>query len=101
MNERKVRVRRRLLLLLMLAVALTVGGLALADAPVGAPDENPHISWWTVDGGGGAASGGAYVVRGTAGQADAGVMSGTGYVVRGGFWGVDVVEGLYLPYFAR
>ncbi len=45
------------------------------------------LTWYTVDGGGGTASGGGYVVSGTAGQADAGSLSGGSYALQSGFWG--------------
>ena len=44
------------------------------------------IDWWTVDGGGGTSTGGVYMVSGTIGQPDAGVMSGGNFTVQGGFW---------------
>ncbi len=44
------------------------------------------LSWRTIDGGGGTSSGGTYVVMGTTGQPDAGVMSGGDYELLGGFW---------------
>jgi hypothetical protein len=94
-------VRRKLIL--AAAVLLVV---MAASAIVAAPD-NPggglSIEWWTVDGGGGTSEGGSFALSGTAGQPDAGEMSGGAYVLRGGFWAVDVevVERLYLPYFAR
>jgi hypothetical protein len=51
------------------------------------------MEWWTVDGGGGRSAGGAYVLQGTIGQADAGQPSRGGpYELRGGFWpGLTVV----------
>ena len=45
------------------------------------------IGWWTIDGGGGTSTGGVYVVRGTIGQADAGVLTNSTYRLEGGFWG--------------
>jgi hypothetical protein len=45
-----------------------------------------EVPWWTVDGGGGTSSEGAYTLRGTAGQPDAGAMSGGTYTLTGGFW---------------
>jgi hypothetical protein len=45
-----------------------------------------EISWSTIDGGGGRSSGGSYVLSGTIGQPDAGVMSGGSYELLGGFW---------------
>ena len=45
-----------------------------------------EINWHTIDGGGGTSSGGAYIVRGTAGQPEAGVMAGGSYELLGGFW---------------
>ncbi len=44
------------------------------------------LTWRTIDGGGGVSSGGAYIVRGTIGQPEAGVMSGGQYELLGGFW---------------
>jgi len=43
------------------------------------------IGQWTVDAGGGSASGGSFMVMGTAGQPDAGVLGGD-YDLNGGFW---------------
>ena len=45
-----------------------------------------EIPWSTIDGGGGVSSGGQFIIRGTIGQADAGVMSGGDYELVGGFW---------------
>ncbi len=47
------------------------------------------LTWWTVDGGGGTSSGDAFVVAGTIGQPDAGVMTGGDYALKGGFWAGD------------
>ncbi len=52
------------------------------------PAQNFSIDWHTIDGGGGTGTGGAYSVRGTIGQPDAGVMSGGNYTLTGGFWGM-------------
>jgi len=61
------------------------------------------LSWWTVDGGGGvdnAASG--YVLGGTVGQPDAGLLTGSGYVLSGGFWfGAGRPYRVYLPLVVR
>jgi len=61
------------------------------------------LSWWTVDGGGGAASSGpGYVLGGTLGQPDAGVLSGPGYALTGGFWqSAAGIYWVYLPLVAR
>ena len=58
------------------------------------------LTWWTVDGGGGKASGGSYVLIGTAGQPDAGsALTGSGYELVGGFWpgGGAAQYKIYLP----
>jgi hypothetical protein len=69
--------------LVLLALANFVPGVATAQS--GGPYD---LSWSTVDGGGiTPASGGSYVLNGTAGQPDAGMSSGGIYVVQGGFWG--------------
>lgn len=62
---------------LALFVCLLLFSTALADY---------DISWHTIDGGGGTSSGGSYVVMGTIGQPEAGVMAGGSYELLGGFW---------------
>ena len=71
------------LALLLLARA---GSASLASA---LQAEGYDLSWWTVDGGGGsvADASSGYTLSGTAGQADAGLLTGGGYTIRGGFWG--------------
>jgi hypothetical protein len=44
------------------------------------------VAKWTVDAGGGAANNGAFMIKGTAGQPDAGLLTGD-YDLFGGFWG--------------
>lgn len=48
------------------------------------------LSWYTIDGGGGFSAGGAFEVRGTIGQPDAGYMSGGRFEFVGGFWGASM-----------
>lgn len=60
--------------------------LAPPGSPEGGTNGTPAITWWTVDGGGGTASAGAFELRGTIGQPDAGVASGGGFTLAGGFW---------------
>ena len=62
--------KRLLILLLLVAVLLAVG-------IVWASPDSLTVSWWTVDGGGTVpdVSGGPYTLHGTAGQADAGMVS--------------------------
>ncbi len=50
-----------------------------------------EIPWHSMDGGGGTSTGGAYTVRGTIGQPDAGISTGGVYQVIGGFWGWAVI----------
>jgi hypothetical protein len=64
---------------LLLAMLLLLGGWSTAHA-------QPAIPWQTVDGGGGLCTAGAFTLRGTVGQADAGVMSGGQFSLAGGFW---------------
>ncbi len=47
---------------------------------------NLDLSWNTIDGGGGFSTGGAFELRGTIGQPDAGLVSGGSIALRGGFW---------------
>lgn len=67
------------------ACKFLIGGLVLAAcAPIFAQPFD--LSWYTIDGGGGTSSGGVFVVNGTVGQPDAGVMSGGSFQLSGGFW---------------
>lgn len=82
--------------LLRFAVAITVF-LLLASVALASPDTY-DLSWWTVDGGGYTFStGGPYLLGGTIGQPDAGLMSGGAYSLSGGFWVGDVTG----PYHVR
>ncbi len=63
--------------------AITLLAICLLNIPVLGQYE---ISWSTIDGGGGTSSGGDFVLSGTIGQPDAGVMAGGSYVLSGGFW---------------
>ncbi len=93
---RKGGLRIAAILLLLLLLLLPVA-LAWAQGSFG-------LTWWTVDGGGGRMSNGdgQYVLRGTAGQADAGTMSGGSYVLQGGFWGgAQALRKLFLPSIRR
>ena len=44
------------------------------------------LTWNTFDGGGKVSTGSAFVLKGTAGQADAATLTGGNFIVRGGFW---------------
>ena len=86
---------RRLLVVAAILGALAAGALAQAQGGL-------RIDWWTVDGGGGSLSDGAYVLDGTAGQADAGLLSGGDLTLAGGFWGgIDSRRPVYLPLLTR
>jgi hypothetical protein len=66
------------------------------------PQDTYEIDWYTIDNGGGQAGSGAYVISGTIGQADAGVVTGGVYTLEGGFWPGAVAEyDLYLPMIRR
>jgi hypothetical protein len=68
-------------LMLILVVMLLPGVVSLAQNP------NYSIPWWTVDGGGGMSTGGAFTLKGTIGQPDAGErLTGGSYALGGGFW---------------
>jgi hypothetical protein len=61
-----------------------------------------RLDWWTVDGGGEYASGGDYVLGGSVGQPDAGLLAGEGYLLGGGFWGgAATLYRRYLPLVLR
>lgn len=78
-------------LLLSLVVVSSLGFLAIsrtlaAPAAPAAPAAGYQIGWWTVDTGGGRSQGGEYVLQGTAGQAEAGVLTGSAFRLTGGYW---------------
>ena len=91
--------RIRLLQTVLLTAVLLVLMLAIpALAQNGVPYD---LGWWTADAGGYTA-GGAYALRGTIGQPDAGTMSGGDYTLTGGFWpGAAVRHNAYLPLVVR
>ncbi len=74
-------IKNQIKFLLMLTVCLVF--INNAHAQTGGTYD---LTWSTIDGGGGRSSGGAYVVEGTIGQPDTGLMSGGSYILSGGFW---------------
>lgn len=86
--------RRYFYTLLMAAclIGFVVGGVALAQSGGAFTLRSA-----TIDGGGGTSAGVAFVLSGTAGQADAGQMSGGDFTIGGGFWQPAGVKTLYLP----
>lgn len=82
----------------MVALLLILPALALAQSGGGY-----DLSWNTIDGGGYTwSTGGSYVLGGTAGQPDAGILSGGNYVLAGGFWGGAAAHyRIYLPLVLR
>ena len=69
--------KNQTILFFLLVACLTLSNTAQAQY---------QITWSTIDGGGGRSTGGAYVLEGTIGQPDAGLMSGGNFVLAGGFW---------------
>ena len=70
-----------------LACAFAVAALAAAIWPAPLAAQALNSSWHTVDGGGGVSAAGVYVLRGSAGQPDAGPTLAAGVRhVDGGFW---------------
>jgi hypothetical protein len=84
------------------AIIWVLLGLLLLTGVVSA-QEGYDLSWWTVDAGGYTfSSGGGYLLGGTAGQPDAGLLEGEGYRLGGGFWsGVPALWRIYLPLVLR
>jgi hypothetical protein len=87
----------------VLFLALAV--LLLPTAPALAQSGGPYdLSWSTVDGGGigdAASAGGEYILGGTIGQPDAGLLAGGVYTLRGGFWLSILPTRIYLPLIGR
>lgn len=75
-------------LILCLVLVSSLGFLAISHslAAPAAPAAGYQIGWWTVDNGGGLSQGGVYVLQGTAGQAEPGVLTGSVYRLTGGYW---------------
>lgn len=71
-------------------LAMTVGAAIASAQPFA-------IDWFTIDGGGGTSTGGNFVLQGTIGQPDAGVMSGGQFTLTGGFWALPVQTGPTCP----
>jgi hypothetical protein len=90
-----------------LALLLVVGLLLVTSMALAQAGGTYDLTWNTIDGGGHtSSSGGTYVLDGTIGQPDAGVMNGGTYVLGGGFWmGGEVQEPalhcIYLPIIVR
>ena len=83
---------KRTMVSLTLAVLLLFVSVALAQS--GGYD----LSWFTVDSGGGMwSAGGDYMLGGTVGQPDAGLLSGGEYTLSGGFWGAGGMYFGFLP----
>ncbi len=93
--------RRLATWLLIAAALLLVFSLALAQA--GEYD----LPWHRVAGGGGVSNGDQYVLSGTIGQHEAGVlMESPGFRLSGGYWGRAIPSGsasfeVYLPVIVR
>jgi hypothetical protein len=94
----KVRRARSSVIPVILVCALLVAGSALAQSA-----EPYDLSWNSFDGGGFMFSTGSpYVLGGTAGQGDAGLMLGGGYSLVGGFWGRGMIPvRVYVPIVLR
>ncbi len=71
----------RLIFMLLITALLLVSIPAAQAAP-----QVYDLPWWKVAGGGGDSQGGSYLLRGTAGQAEAGTLTGGQYILEGGFW---------------
>jgi hypothetical protein len=88
----------------VLAVAMVLFAAGAASLWALATD-GFQLSWWTADGGGGCSEGGGFVLSGTAGQPDAGLLTGPGYTLGGGFWAGGVLKPashtVYLPVVLR
>src|ERR1051325_9909153 len=66
----------------LLCFAFVSGLVATASAQT-------NIDWFSIDAGGGAASSANYLINGTIGQADAGILTSANYSIIGGFWAVQ------------
>ena len=77
-------------------ICLVIGGLVLAQS-----GGSFELRQYTIDGGGGSSAGSGFMVRGTAGQTDAGTASDGAFQINGGFWHSQGPEVVYLPFVQR
>jgi hypothetical protein len=66
--------------------------------PVGpGPTDGPgfDMTWNTIDNSGGPLQGGSYLLDGTVGQPDAGLMTGNGFELMGGYWALTEAAPCY------
>jgi len=70
----------------ILCLGIVSVNLVRIQAAPDRPSDGFSLPWWTIDSGGGTSQGGAYSLRGTTGQADAGRLSGGNSILEGGFW---------------
>ena len=69
------------------SAALLIAALGVGRAAQAQTGGVYNLTWNTLDGGGATfATGGAYALGGTIGQADAGTSTGSAYTLAGGFW---------------
>ena len=94
---KKIRVQRYTALLVL------TGLLCLMVTVTSANGTTYSVRRWVVAGGGGESQGGGYVLRATAGRAEAGRLSGGSYVLGSGYWhgAVTSESSVYLPVVLR
>jgi len=79
---------RKILLIAIICLLVT-----FSSFPVLANTSDFEITWFSIDSGGTMeSSAGAYMLSGTFGQPDAGVISGGDYTMQGGFWNSDTAN---------
>ena len=86
-----------------LTIAALLALLLAFPVEAQAPD-NYTLEWWTVDDGGavGQDTTSSYILGGTIGQPDAGVLGDGEYTLVGGFWGSGTAgHRIYLPLVLR
>ncbi len=77
-----------------ICVSVAVASTTALAAPAGG---DLGLDWHTIDCGGAASSGGPFVLTGTIGQPDPGVMTGASFEIVGGFWAGAVDGGPPCP----
>lgn len=85
-------------------VVLVMIALPLAGSTAAQSGGTYDLSWNTLNSGKTFSSGRPYMLGGTVGQADAGVLTGGSYTLRGGFWMGGAQRGafrIYLPLVVR
>lgn len=84
-----------------IVVTMCILGLAFAGMALAQNGGTLQVPRSSLNGGGGESSAGQFMIRGTSGQPDAGIITGGTFQIRGGFWQSSRNHTVYLPLVLR